>query len=144
VTLWLWHSIFFVLYQGSVCGAQFRLAKTSGIRWYETDASRAVPPTAHCDPQDIVHLCRSATLPNEDKIYPGSFVVYTQTGSDLQEIGRIREIIAQNNSKSLLGTLIEQYTLGDTISPYQLPALIPSRTFLFASVKVCIARSKLA
>jgi hypothetical protein len=105
------------------------------MHWHETEAYKVTSQLGPQDHQEIVHLCQSATLKNEDKIYPGAFVIYTLTGAQFQEIGKIWEIIAQNSSQ-LIGTLIQKYTLGDPIIPYHLPALIPSVSFMLASLKV--------
>ncbi|KAJ7702836.1 hypothetical protein B0H17DRAFT_1157414 [Mycena rosella] len=88
--------------------------------WEETAAFQNGTPSP-LGPDAAVLRCRTLVLNGGDLAYLGKYVVY-QNRLDPPAVGRVEEILVEENTSRLLGVLVSQCVIGPVILPYCLPS----------------------
>lgn len=100
--------------------------------WDETAAAnRGIP--SPLGPNDSVLRCRTLVLNNGDLAHVGKYIVYrTGSPSATLAVGRVEEILVEDQTSRLLGVLVSWCTIGPDLSPYSLPSckVDPARCLL--------------
>ncbi|KAL1714991.1 hypothetical protein EV715DRAFT_208510 [Schizophyllum commune] len=74
-------------------------------------------------PSPVMHSCSKVILSNGDTVAPGGFVLARTGGASPALISKVVSILCDNRTSTVLGLLLQPFTIGPLALPYRLPSI---------------------
>ncbi|KAF7971584.1 hypothetical protein HWV62_20748 [Athelia sp. TMB] len=100
-------------------------AKQDDQEWVHTQSGALSLPPRSLTLMSVIRQCSAAVLHDGYVLRVGAFTLFRQSRDGVLCVGRVNEILADANSKRLIGILIQEYQIGDVVLPYRFPAISP-------------------